>query len=180
MLLYRHYVFLSILCNIFAYRAKVSKAYRSFNLHIFFISSSFKNFSESDISVSGVGSIHHVTWERVLSFSALLSFGVIWLFLTALEHPPYPRTGHRKDWKATKKCSERTKIRECCGSRCKSDKGTESIEKWFPGMLPKALQTLAKVFRPLRELISRKFYVNRCKIAYFGVINLFRELLVWT
>jgi hypothetical protein len=134
-----------------------------------------QNNTALDISVSGVGSIHHVTWERVLSFSALLSFGVISLFVTALKHPPYPRTGHRKDWKATKKCSERTTIR----SRSKSDERTDSIEKWFPGMVLKALRTLAKVFHPLRELISRKFYINRCKIAYFGVINLFRELLVW-
>jgi hypothetical protein len=38
---------------------------------------------------------------------------------------------------------------ECQESHSKKNKSTDKgIEKWFPGMLPKALQTLARVSQP--------------------------------
>lgn len=43
-------------------------------------------------------------------------------------------------------------------------------EKWFPGMFPKALQSLAKVYHCPLEILWRKCCVNIC------VINQFREL----
>jgi hypothetical protein len=43
---------------------------------------------------------------------------------------------------------------ELRGSHSKSNRSTEGgIKKWFPGMLPKALQTLAKVCYCPRELL---------------------------
>jgi hypothetical protein len=51
------------------------------------------------------------------------------------------------------KCSEMTMICECPESHHKSDKSTDrSTKKWFPGMLPKALQTLAKMVQPFKSL----------------------------
>jgi hypothetical protein len=40
------------------------------------------------------------------------------------------------------------------------------IEKRFLGMIPKALQTMAKVCHCPKELLWRKRWVNRCKIIY--------------
>jgi hypothetical protein len=45
---------------------------------------------------------------------------------------------------ATRRCSERTTVRERRGSRCKNNKSTDrGVEKWFPGMLPKALRSVS-------------------------------------
>jgi hypothetical protein len=78
---------------------------------------------------------------------------------------------------ATKKYSERSTIRKRRWLNCKSDESTEGgIENCFPGMLPKALWTLAKACHCLRELLQRKFCVNRCNVTYFCVVNQLREL----
>jgi hypothetical protein len=54
----------------------------------------------------------------------------------------------------TKQHCKRTIIRKYQRNYCKSNKSTGSvIEKWFPGMLPKALQTVAKVSHCPRELL---------------------------
>jgi hypothetical protein len=53
-----------------------------------------------------------------------------------------------------------------------------TIEKQFPGMLPKALWMLAKVCHCSRELLWRKCSVNRYKVTHFSIINKFWELLV--
>jgi hypothetical protein len=44
-------------------------------------------------------------------------------------------------------------------------------------MLAKALRTLTKVYHFPRELLWWKCCVNRCNVAYFCVINQFRELV---
>jgi hypothetical protein len=76
----------------------------------------------------------------------------------------------------TKKCFDRTD-HEYCESHCKSDMSTDrGIEKWFPGMLPKALQMSEKVCHCPRELLCRKSCVCKCKVTYFCVINHFQEL----
>jgi hypothetical protein len=78
---------------------------------------------------------------------------------------------------ATKKYSERTLIRKRWGSNCKRDESTDrGIEKWFPGMFPKALGTLEKVCHCLRKLLQRKFCVNRRNVTYFCVVNQLWEL----
>jgi hypothetical protein len=79
----------------------------------------------------------------------------------------------------TKKCSERTTIHVCQGSHCKSDKITDrGIEIWFPGMLSKALRTLAKVCHCPSELLCTKCCVNRYEVTYFCVINQFWEVFL--
>jgi hypothetical protein len=57
---------------------------------------------------------------------------------------------------ATKKCSERTTIRELPGSQYKYYHSSDrSIKKWVPRMLPEALRTLAKACHYPRELLWR-------------------------
>jgi hypothetical protein len=63
------------------------------------------------------------------------------------------------------------------GNHCNRDEGTDGgNKKWFPGMLPIASQTLAKVYQCPRKLLCRKCSVNRCNITYFGVLNQFLEI----
>jgi hypothetical protein len=68
--------------------------------------------------------------------------------VTALEHPPYSPDLSPSDFILflCLKWSERTMIFKCQGSHHKSGESADKgIEKWFPGLLPKALRTLAKV-----------------------------------
>jgi hypothetical protein len=59
---------------------------------------------------------------------------------------------------ATKKCSDRSTIREKRRSYCKNDENTDRvIDKWCPGMLPKALWTLEKVYHSQTEGFARKY-----------------------
>jgi hypothetical protein len=59
-------------------------------------------------------------------------------------------------------------ICECQGSQWKGgDSTNRDIEKWFSGMIPKALRMMAKVC----------IKGNRCKITYFCVMNQFWEFL---
>jgi hypothetical protein len=47
-------------------------------------------------------------------------------------------------------------IHEHPGSNCKSEDSTDTdIEKWFLGMLPNTLQTLAKVCHCPKEMLSK-------------------------
>jgi hypothetical protein len=72
------------------------------------------------------------------------------------EHPPYFPELSLPDFfpvSMTKNCSEKKTIRKHQGSHCKSDKHTDrGIKKWFPGVLSKALQVLAKACHCPREL----------------------------
>jgi hypothetical protein len=55
----------------------------------------------------------------------------------------------------TKKCSMRT-ISKHQGSYCKHNDSTDrGIEKWFPGMFPKAVQMLAKEWQCPKEVLER-------------------------
>jgi hypothetical protein len=55
---------------------------------------------------------------------------------------------------AIKEFSERIVIPKCRGSLCKSGKSSDrGIETSSPGMLPKALQTLAKLYRFPKEVL---------------------------
>jgi hypothetical protein len=54
-----------------------------------------------------------------------------------------------------KNCFEKTLICKCRASHCKSDESTDRcIENWFPGMLPKDVQMLAKVSEKANADIS--------------------------
>jgi hypothetical protein len=66
--------------------------------------------------------------------------------VTALEHPPcsldFPQLTFCF---REKKRPEKTTIHWRLGSHCKRDESTDRvIQRWFPGMLPKALQTPVK------------------------------------
>jgi hypothetical protein len=72
-------------------------------------------------------------------------------------------------------------IKEYWGSQCKSDTSIDrGSKKCFPGMLAKGLWTLVKVCHCPRELLWRKWCVNRHKVTHFCVINQFCELLEGT
>jgi hypothetical protein len=90
-------------------------------------------------------------------------------------HPPYPKTCHRPNCSCF--CdSKALMIREHRGSRWKCDKSNRrGIEKWIPRMLPKPLQMSAKVWHCKRELLWRKYCVNRCTVIYLWVMDQFRE-----
>jgi hypothetical protein len=99
--------------------------------------------------------------------------------LWPLEHRGGPRlvTARLFPVPVTIKCSERTRVSELRGSRCKSDESTgRGIEKWFRGMLPEALWTLVELCCCPGELLWKKCCVSRCRTTYFCAINQFWEL----
>lgn len=76
-----------------------------------------------------------------------------------------------------KKCPERTMTHECWGSHRKCQEHWQRYWKWFPVMLPKGLRMPTKVCHCPRELLWRKYCVNRCTVTSFCVINQFWKLL---
>jgi hypothetical protein len=56
-----------------------------------------------------------------------------------------------------------------------TEKCTDTVENWLPGILSKALKMLAKAYHCPGELLRRKC-VNRYKVPYFCAINQFQNL----